>query len=93
MEARSLTRDVPSGGLKHDQVIEDELVVDVKVYGFTEDGAAAEHVLPREALTVFHKEALTEGESDPRGMVERIVTAILWKNGTEEVVRLCPVVS
>jgi hypothetical protein len=53
-------------GLKDlQEVIDDELVDGVEIYGFIEDGTAADHVLPKEALTVFQKGALTEDGLDP----------------------------
>jgi hypothetical protein len=53
-------------GLKDlEEVIEDELGDGVEVYGFIEDGAAEDYILPKEQLAVFHKGALMGGESDP----------------------------
>jgi hypothetical protein len=52
-------------GLKDlQEVIEDELADGVEVYGFIEDGAAEDHILPKEALTVFQSGAPMEDESD-----------------------------
>jgi hypothetical protein len=51
-------------GLKDlEEVIEDELADGAHVYGFIEDGAAEDHVLPREQLAVFQKGRLMGDES------------------------------
>ncbi len=49
------------------EVIEDELADGVEVYGFIEDGASVDRVVPKEQLTVFRKGDPIGDESDPEG--------------------------